>query len=184
MNITHHVAFPGDELVYRALSAAGVELESGVSNFQIDESDPRWPTIEALAGQFMAIDIATTKFSLSELERASYVAFAATGHHGYPEPSDDNGYLEATYDLSDYCAVCGIGLQQIRPFRFAKEPVWGLNSVRQLNWIFDEYFVKPEVWSMLFEPFGIGCRPVVLRFQAEIAYTWSPSINRQNLMPC
>ena len=37
---------------------------------------------------------------------------------------------------------------------------WGRNSILQLNWVFDEYFVTPELWRRVFEPNGIGCRPV------------------------
>jgi hypothetical protein len=30
-----------------------------------------------------------------------------------------------------------------------------------MNWVFDEYFVRPEIWHSVFEPFGIGFRPVL-----------------------
>jgi hypothetical protein len=31
-----------------------------------------------------------------------------------------------------------------------------------MNWLFDEYFVKPEVWNAVFQPLGINCRRVLL----------------------
>jgi hypothetical protein len=172
MEIIHHIAFDVEETERRAFLAAGVELDIGLSrSFDISESDPRWPAIEALVRQFDAFEMEHTEFSLAELKAAAYLSVLPGWHHGYPEPSDENGYLEATFDLSDYCAACGVGLRQVRPFRFAKAPMWGRRSVMQLNWIFDEYFVKPEVWSALFEPFGIGCRPVVLNKNGVILDT-------------
>ena len=41
------------------------------------------------------------------------------------------------------------------------EPKWGKKHVLQLNWIFDEFFVLPDVWESTFEPFDVGCTPVV-----------------------
>jgi hypothetical protein len=37
----------------------------------------------------------------------------------------------------------------------------GRRSAMQLNWVFDEYFVKPDVWETVFRPAGIACRPVL-----------------------
>jgi hypothetical protein len=82
-------------------------------------------------------------------------------HWGYPQPQDPEGYLRATYDLTEYCP-CGIGARQIAPFRIKRAPTWGRRSILQLNWVFDEFFVKPETWEAVFRPFGIGQREVVL----------------------
>ena len=43
-----------------------------------------------------------------------------------------------------------------------KSPNWGRRSILQMNWLFDEYFVKPEVWNAIFQPLGINCRRVLL----------------------
>jgi hypothetical protein len=48
------------------------------------------------------------------------------------------------------------------------EPRWGRRSILQLNWIFDEYFVTPEVWQAVFEPRGIASRPVTNRRGIEL----------------
>jgi hypothetical protein len=66
----------------------------------------------------------------------------ATGHFGYPQPED--GYALATYD-STYCYRCGIGSVQRIPFRFRSEPNARHSQFLQLNWVFDEFFVRPEV---------------------------------------
>jgi hypothetical protein len=36
----------------------------------------------------------------------------------------------------------------------------------KLFWVFGEYFVRPEVWHDVFEPFGVKCRPV-LQYKKE-----------------
>ena len=72
----------------------------------------------------------------------------ATGHFGFPQP--ESGYAVATYD-SDYCDRCAIGGVQRIPFRFRSEPKARHSQFLQLNWVFDEFFVRPEVATSLKE---------------------------------
>ena len=67
----------------------------------------------------------------------------ATSHLGYPQPED--GYAGATYDVAGYCERCGVGGVQRHPFRFRSEPKASHSQFLQLNWVFDELFVRPEV---------------------------------------
>jgi len=67
----------------------------------------------------------------------------ATGHFGYPQPED--AYASMVYDPSTYCDRCGIGGVQCNPFRFRSEPRARHSQFLQLNWVFDEFFVRPEV---------------------------------------
>ncbi len=71
-----------------------------------------------------------------------------------------------TFDLTQYCNMCGIGARQVAPFRLKQAPKLQ-NSVLQLNWVFDELFVARSVWREVFEPLGIGFRPVVLHRTGE-----------------
>ena len=162
MNITHNIALSVGAKEQAAFRAAGIELQSGFVSFKIDERDTRWPSVQALASKFKAVDTASTSFAAAELNSASYLAVIPTWHNGYPAPTNDAGYLAATFDLTDYCKVCGIGKKQVAPFRLANAPVWGSKSIFQLNWIFDEYFVPPSVWEKIFAPIGIEAGPVVL----------------------
>lgn len=41
------------------------------------------------------------------------------------------------------------------------EPKWGKKHILQLNWVFDEYFVRPDVYEQVFKPKGIKCVPVI-----------------------
>jgi hypothetical protein len=141
----------------------GVKLPRGgrITSFQIQEDDPRWEKVALLAKRFRAIDSVSTRFSAAEVKAAESLGMFAKSHHGYPEPSDNNGYLQATFDLADYCSTCGIGLHQTAPFRVKKTSIPKDRSILQLNWIFDEYFVTPRLWSAVFKPFDIGFRPVL-----------------------
>lgn len=86
----------------------------------------------------------------------------ARSQQGYPEPSDDNGYLSSTFDLDEFCPACGMGKKQAAPFRMKGATTLKRDSVLQLNWVLDEYFVTSETWAAVFKPLGVGCRPVVV----------------------
>lgn len=83
--------------------------------------------------------------------RAAWLSIGATRHRGYPQPEDD--YQYQVYDPNGYCDRCGIRTTQRTPFRFKSEPK-GRDSFLQLNWVFDEFFVRPEV-SKLFDDAGV-----------------------------
>jgi hypothetical protein len=108
-----------------------------------------------------AADVTWTKASKQEIAAAKFLLMQGQWQHGYPMPDGDGGYKQLTYDLTDYCSTCGTGAVQRAPFRMAREPKWGVRGIVQLNWIFDEFFVRPEVWEMVFEPNGIAAGPVL-----------------------
>jgi hypothetical protein len=161
MKIEHNIALSVDRKAKADFANLGIDLEDGFSNFKICESDERWPQVSKLAKQYEAIDTATTKFTTQELKSADNLTMSATWHHGYPEPSDDNGFIGQVYDTSDYCPSCGTGLNQKSPFKMKGEPKWGAKGILQLNWVFEDFFVKPQVWKNVFQPFGIGCKDVL-----------------------
>lgn len=69
----------------------------------------------------------------------------ARGHHGYPQPEDD--YHGLTF--RDFCLRCGFHGPQIAPFRFKRSQRAAHSSFLQLNWVFDAFFVHPDVASDL-----------------------------------
>lgn len=92
---------------------------------------------------------------------AKWLELRPSWHYGYPQPDEDNfGYRQVTYDLSGYCEECGGGKRQKAPFRIKSEPKWGRRSIFQLNWVFDEYFVRPDTYEKIFKPLGIAYREV------------------------
>jgi hypothetical protein len=65
----------------------------------------------------------------------------ASGHHGYPQPED--GYKDGLY--ADVCHHCGIHGEQSASFRMRDEPKTRHSQFLQLNWVFDAFFVRPDV---------------------------------------
>ena len=120
------------------------------------------PEVEAVLQQWGFSGSATwTEFTEQEIHAARRCNLRSTWQHGYPQPDELNfGYWQTTYDLSDHCSACGIGMRQKAPFQMKGEPKWGRRAILQLHWVLDEYFVTPELWAGVFEPLGVPCRPV------------------------
>lgn len=163
MQIIHHISISSSPEIQAELKSMGIVVAGhGLVSFDLDESKESWPKVQRWISMRQAVDVARTAFSMQEIKSAKWLELMPDWHHGYPQPNEDVfGYREVTYDLSDYCVQCGIGLKQRAPFRMKSEPRWGRNGIMQLNWIFDEYFVRPEVWRQVFEPRGIGCCQVL-----------------------
>jgi hypothetical protein len=104
-------------------------------------------------------DIARTEFSADEIDAAKWVSIRAW-FHGYPQPDIDDGYRQVTFDLANWCQECGIGCKQKAPFRMKGEPRWCRRGMMQMHWVYDYLFVRPEIWSAIFAPRGIGFLPV------------------------
>ncbi len=163
MRVVHRVSISSSPEVSAELAYLGVEVGSaGFVSFEVDETHPRWAELRAWIARRSAPDVLTTAFSGDEVTAAPWLELVPDWHHGYPQPDEDSfGYLSATYDLTEYCEKCGVGLRQVAPFQMKGEPKWGRRGVLQLNWVFDEFFVAPHVWSAVFEPLGVGCRRVM-----------------------
>jgi hypothetical protein len=164
MKIIHKISFRADQVAKQRLASLGVEvryLDGNLAILEIDEADKRWPNVLQVAEEYDPLHSVYTRFAKNELAGAKLLVLQPTWHCGYPMPDDDFGYRELTYDLSDYCSKCGVGFAQKAPFRMKGEPGWGKKHILQLNWVFDEYFAKPETWDHVFKPFGIDKIPVL-----------------------
>jgi len=167
LKINHHISM-SDGPVRKAFQDAGVELQIRDNHLvklavcDVAEDDPEWERVQPLLKKYRTVDIPFTKFTDAELCDARHLNMMGAWHHGYPQPEQKFGYKRMTYDLTDYCERCGIGAKQISPFRMKRSPNWGRRSILQMNWVFDEFFVKPDVWKAVFAPLGIDCRPVLL----------------------
>jgi hypothetical protein len=162
MKVVHRISVASSTSVAASLSELGVRVASaGLVSFEVDESDSSWLAVEPWVRAHGAVDVPTTQFSADELDAASWLELVADWHHGHPQPEKDFGYLQVTFD--DACPVCGSGRRQVGAFQLKGEPKWGRRNVLQLNWVFDEFFVTPELWSSVFEPIGVAARPVVDR---------------------
>jgi hypothetical protein len=161
VEIVHRLALSVDQTTQAELATFGIDVPLGFAGFDVSESAIEWPAIQDWIRRRKPSDIARARFSEDEIRQAPWLTLQADLQQGYPQPrEDDFGYLQATFDLSDYCPACGIGLQQKAPFQMKGEPRWGRWGILQLNWVFDEFFVKPDVWETVFKPHGVGERPV------------------------
>lgn len=169
MRVRHTITFSDHDLPPKQATSLRSQLqllrlvrsEAALLNFVVYEDDDCWAAIASLLRDYPAIDLAWTEFSPSELADAAWLDLRATSHHGYPMPSDDFGFLSATFGKGNYCAVCGTRGEQAAPFRLRAEPRWGRRGLLQLNWLFDEFFVEPGVYSAHFGPLGVRAREVL-----------------------
>jgi len=114
---------------------------------EIAESDPQWSKIALLVEQYSLNVTSGIQYSKKELDEADWLIASSSGHFGYPQPEDS--YVSVTYDTSNYCERCGIGSSQKDPFRFRSIPKQKRSSFLQLNWVFDEFFVRPNIKEVL-----------------------------------
>lgn len=170
MLIVHRISVNTSSVIQAELKAFGISVPSrGFVSFDVAETDVNWPSIAEWIRMRKPTDIAQSKFTELEVEGADWLEMIADWHHGYPEPDSDNfGFLAVTYDISNYCSECGIGLVQKAPFQMKAEPKWGNNSLLQLHWVFDEFFVRPEVWRERLAPLGIESKEVLNRNQEPL----------------
>ena len=162
MRIIHRISISATPEDRHELARLGVVIGAqGFVTFEVDEGHERWSELANWIQVRRAVDIVSTRFSKQEIDTAKWLILVSDWHQGYPQPDEDVfGYREATFDLTDYCKQCGMGMKQKAPFQMKSEPNWGRNGILQLNWVFDEYFVTPTIWASIFKPQGIGSRPV------------------------
>ncbi len=161
MRVIHRVGINADAADVAAFRCVGVEIHLGFDAYEFDEADPRWSKVSELVAARNLPDIVSTQFTRTELDAALFLHVRPAWHHGYPQPESAHTWRQATYDVSDYCASCGIGARQKAPFRMKSEPRWGKRNVLQMNWVFDEYFATPEIFGRTFEPLGVKSLPVL-----------------------
>jgi hypothetical protein len=126
MRIVHDIAASVTEETAAELRALGIELSStGFITFDVDEGDAKWPRVAEWTARHGAVDTVRTEFTSDEIGRATWLELMPEWHHGYPQPEEDFGYLQVTYDLRDYCNACGMGLRQRSAFRMKREPKMG-----------------------------------------------------------
>jgi len=161
LKVTHRISLSVDKPIKKQLDRLGVDVQLGFESFEIEEDTQLWSTLEPFIQKWDAVDVVSSKFTRAEINLAKYLRMCASWHWGYPQPDNDFGYLEQCFDLSDYSAQSGIGKVQKAPLRMKGEPRWGKKHILQLNWLFDIFFVQPQVWQDVFKPFGVACSPVV-----------------------
>jgi len=135
----------------------GIKVEVGMVRFNIYDLN-LYKELAPLFNEWdVNLDFIGTDFTNKELLSADYCVINRWNSFGYPMPDKNMGYLHNTYETKDMCSECGEGLVQTGDFRVRKVPkypFWGL------EWIFDEFFVRTDLYEQIFKPLGIGSRPL------------------------
>jgi hypothetical protein len=110
-----------------------------------------------------------TEYSKEDIKNGNLFSFVGVWENGYPQPESIEGYQNATYDTSKCCKECGAGLIQDRPFRLKRNVNWGNKIMFELGWVYDEIFMKKDVFKNDFQnQFNLKCRDVVLHKTSEV----------------
>jgi len=97
------------------------------------ESDPLFRDIERLVATKQFYVQTGVRFSEQERKSADWL-YARVSESQYPQPEDDLGYRQVTYDLGTFCWRCGIGANQVRPFRLARDFQLRRSHFMGLHW--------------------------------------------------
>jgi hypothetical protein len=61
---------------------------------------------------------------------------------GYPQPEDDFGYQNESYDPSSGCQRCRQGMKQNRPLMLLRSPKFGRNDITGLFWVYESIITE------------------------------------------
>ena len=164
MRISHHVVISNTPEERQTLARLGFDVSGTglIVAFDVYEDDSRWQMLSAWLTSQSRTTLVETHFSDSELAAAEWLSLRSDWYHGYPEPDiEHDGYKRVTYDPEKWCVGCNCGKVQKAQFQMKNEPKWGKKGLLMMNWVFDEIFVKPEVYESVFLPLGVRCRPVL-----------------------
>lgn len=161
MKVVHRITLNINSEKKTALESLGFYLPCGFQTLEVEENHAEWGNLEKLIVPWGCVDIVSTKFTLTEYQSARYLKLSASWHCGYPQPEDNFAYLSETYDLKAFCKICGAGKHQKGPFKLLGEPDFGTKHILQLNWIFDAFFCKLNVFDTVFRKFNIKSSQVL-----------------------
>jgi hypothetical protein len=168
MKIMYHVAHDWEDEQIKIMNSYNLFPKKGFTAIQIEENE--YNKIEKhLMKWYGNGGVRYPDFTKEERKEALLSVKNGCPAHGYPMPDMDFGYKELTYDLSNYCSSCGIGLKQKDAFRLKSVPPVGNKQIFGLGWVFDEYFVERNIYENIFKPLGIECREV-LRYKKETPF--------------
>ncbi|HHJ19941.1 MAG TPA: hypothetical protein ENJ84_09015 [Gammaproteobacteria bacterium] len=162
MKIIHHIAIPSNNFAISPLQEYKLTaIKSGplLTVLEINDDDKHWSIVRRIAVEQKYSINSKTIFSKDELDSAHVLEMVSDWHNGYPQPEDK--YKQETFECATCCTTCGIGYIQKAPFQLKGVQKWGRRKIFQLNWIYDAYFVEPNVWEHVFKEFRIDAMEVI-----------------------
>ena len=133
-----------------------IDVEEGIEWFKLYDENI-YKELEPYFKKWNVFDILGTEFSKKEILATDYCIIERCHSFGYPMPDNDMGYLYNTYDTKNMCGECGIGKIQRDDFRLRRVPKHPFGGI---EWIYDEFFVRTDLYEKIFKPLGIECRPL------------------------
>jgi len=124
-------------------------IRYGTGDVFVYEDDERFNETAAFFerhGQPLNLTFAWCEYTEQEIDEAEWLMINAW-HNGYPQPSDNMGYLHTTYESSKCCNVCYRDCVQKDSFILKKKPKWGRKNFFELYWVHDELFISNRVVS-------------------------------------
>ncbi|CAN5894777.1 hypothetical protein BH11VER1_BH11VER1_01850 [soil metagenome] len=122
-----------------------------VVSFEILESDPKWVLLEEHLGKFDTFHTVGTQFSRKEIMSADWL-FTFVGTYQYPQPEENWGH--DSYDESNSCSKCHVGISQSKPIRLKSDFKQKNSAFFGLFWSYDVVLTRPHIIRILKEAFG------------------------------
>jgi len=114
----------------------------------VDDDKYRLLTNELSNRSIHFLELCEMTFNQDELNEAEFLRMAPAGYWGYPQPENDFGYQQESYDKSSECSFCGSGAKQIKPFLVKSQPKFGMNDILAINWEY-EFLITLKLKSLL-----------------------------------
>lgn len=160
MKIMYHVALNWDDNKIKIMKSYGVYPKEGYSAVQIE--DEVYDKVKKYILKWKGSEgIRYPSFSNEEIQESLLSARCGGYEHGYPMPDMDFGYRKATYNLDNYCDLCGTGLKQNNSFYLKSIPKSTKKKIFTTGWVFDELFVDKQLYNDIFKPLDIQSREVL-----------------------
>lgn len=154
MRILHRFAVdPRIDHLAQWLRQNGFSKQLGDLVLEIDQDDLRYRELVRDFQTGLSLITSRVVFEKSEVINAKHATMYVRWMNGYPQPEDGFGYLEASYDLTDYCAECGVGARQVSPIMVRREPIWKQRMFMGINWLPDVVIVRLDVFESVFRPY-------------------------------
>ncbi len=175
MRIQHrYLCYHNAHKLVKPLDAAGIKYSlrerqyagsdpSVIIEFLLYEDQPDFTAKSAVARRLGLEPQIGTEYDKKDIAGAEWF-WLSTGGSQYPQPEEGFGYLNASFDLSDYCATCGVGAVQNAPIRLSADPKPIKYQILGIEWLLDVVFVREEAKVLLEKEDvkGIAFMPVVL----------------------
>lgn len=154
MRVYRQISDNWDKNQVRVMHQYNIDVQEGIYSFNVYDLK-LYTELKPLFDKWEVSDYMGVHFTKKEILSSDYCKIEYWNMCGYPMPDNDHGYLYNTYETRNLCSKCGIGKVQKDDFRVKKVPkypIWGL------GWVFDEFFVRTELYEKIFKPLGIECR--------------------------